>query len=697
MTEKKKSTFGALGNPYGTAVPDDVLNFFGADAPAEQPAVRWTAEQEKAALELERQAEATRVAEAARLAETARLAEAARLVEAARQAEMEAAAREESKRKQPTADPRPAERGMETIDPTPARGAEPKTIGQTIRSHWDSLIDTLGIGAKAKAERTRGREDADRQRSGPPAEVAIPANVDTRRKAAAEPLPPATGQRAASPKAIRPATPATPAAAAPEEIPTDAFGFGIFVNPKTTPPTNPLDSLFETSVAVDRPEVTDSRRPQRSRPAQAQPQVPTPVRASVPAPVRDLEPESEVGEDEIEFEVVDLDGGDISDLWEGDATSRRGNRGHSKPSSRETRSARPDGESQRRQRPSTRKPHRDTDDGDLPEETVEDEVVHEPRAGIRREPRAEVRREPRAEVRRDPRPEVRRDARADVSQEPRADVRRDPRSEDNVEVRRETRGAVRRPKRVDEAFDEHPPVRRAAANRPPAVPAPPEDDDDGYTVDNSWVPDDPRDLDAPKRRPVPTWRRVVDHIIDRNLANRRGGGGRGRGGATPRSGAPGGDRADSTASRAKREPVPTYLDVPADDFEDVIDDSIIDKGPSRGERSRRNAGDPRQPSRSRAPETTEPVDRNRAIENPRSRPRPADDYREPPRGREPRRRESSDDALDREPVGREPVGREPIGREPIGREPQDPRGRNRRPPTSDDPDGPAHGRGRRRY
>ncbi|MBL8854627.1 MAG: hypothetical protein JNK57_11725 [Planctomycetaceae bacterium] len=663
MTEKKQPTIGALGNPYGTAVPDDVLNFFGAEAPAEQPAVRWTEEQEQAALEMERQAVAAREAETKRQAELARLAEA------------EAAAREEAKRNQPKVEPRALDLEQESTAPTTARAGEAKTFGQTIRSHWDSLIDSLGIGSKAKADRTRAREEADSRRTTSPSQtVEHPAasHGESRDKSTKERTP--SGDRVAPAKVAKPSS--NPPV--PEEIPADAFGFGIFANPKTTPPSNPLDSLFETPAAIDEPKVTDSRR-RRSRP--------TPVAAPTP------EPELEASEDEIEFEVVDLAGDDISDLWEGDARSNRETRGRSRPAAPAPRSARPESDSPERQRPRTRKPARGAEDLEQPEEVVvREEVRREPRA----EGRHEVRREPRPEGRREPRPEPRRETRA----------------EEPVEVRREPRSDARRPIRDEEDRAERRPARRPAASRPAPVPAPPEDDDDGYTVDNSWVADDPRDVDAPKRRPVPTWRRVVDHIVDRNLSNRRGGGGggRGRGGGPPRGGAAPSGRPELPATRVKREHAPTYLDVPADDFEEAFDDALIDDLPARGTSRQRNDVDYRQPPRSRTPEVSDPLDRSRADANPRGgrRPRPVDDeFLDPPTSREPRRREATSDAPRREPIGREPVGRErvarervgrdPIDRESIDREPPQPRGRAPRPPAGDDFDGPPPGRGRRRY
>jgi len=374
-----------------------------------------------------------------------------------------------------------------------------------------------------------------------------------------------------------------------------------------------------------------------------------------------LEDEIE-NEDEIEFEVVDLAGDDISDLWEGEPLASDSRRVRSAPQGEVKRSRRPNpAPSQSRQRPEIRKPVQE------PEDSVPQEI--KARDEVRRGASGDARRDARVDVRRD----VRSDVRGDVRSEVRSDVRREPRKEERAAVRRD----VRRPEREEVVREESRPVRRSAASRPAPIPAPPEDDDDGYTVDNSWVADDPRDVDAPKRRPVPTWRRVVDHIVDRNLGSRRGGGGggRGRSGAPPRANRPVvGGRGDVTAPRSKRENLPTYLDVPVDDFEEDTEDSLIDDAVDRGPSRRRDAVDYRQPSRGRAPEGYDPPARNLGEPSPRGsrRPRPTEEYRDPEIGRD-------------------------SGREPIGREPQEPGGRSRRPPVDDDPDGRPNGRGRRRY
>jgi hypothetical protein len=701
MTEKKTPAFGALGNPYGTSVPDDVMNFFGTDAPAEQPAVRWTEEQEKAAAEMKRQAEELnrQAEELERQAEETRRAElVAREAEAVRQAELARSTQpEEPRRKRGQAEIQPVEAiaSQGATEATATRGAEPKTLGQTIRSHWDSLIDSLGIGGKSKAERNRARDEAETRPAGKSGE-SIPATVNpSAERSAVE----KSAQGRVAKAAPQPEQRSVPA---PEEIPADAFGFGLFSNPPKTPAPNPLDSLFETPVVEKTPEVTDSRR-RRGR--------------SVPPPVVEVEPE--VSENEVEFEVVDLAGEDISDLWEGEPRVSERVRDRPIPKEIPPRSRRPDAEPvQDRQRPASRRPSRE-------------EVEFEPAEPL---PKSDTRRDSAGVSRREPRSEVRR--------EPKADVRRESKVEEPVEVRRE----VRRPEIDDEPQEERRPRRRPAASRPAPTPPPQDDDDDGYTVDNSWVPNDPRDVDAPKRRPVPTWRRVVDHIVDRNLANRRGGGGggRGRGAGPPRGNKPVGiERGELAAPRPKRENAPTYLDVPVDDFDDPFEDTLAedlhgDETPPRGGRRREAAGDWR-PSRGRTPESFDEPSRSRAEETPRGtrRPRANDEYGDPESGpapvprepgrrepgrrepgrrepgrrepgrREPGRREPGPTesgrrepgrgSVGREPMEREPIGREPVGREPLGREPDEPRGRSRRPPADDDFDGPTTGRGRRRY
>ena len=129
--------------------------------------------------------------------------------------------------------------------------------------------------------------------------------------------------------------------------------------------------------------------------------------------------------------------------------------------------------------------------------------------------------------------------------------------------------------------------RRAAGSRRSVPPAPPrvEDDDDGYTVDNSWSPDDPRDEGAPKRRPVPAWRRVVDHIVDRNLSNRRGSDSGRRRGSTA-GGGRGSHASVAAQPRVRRDQVPTYLDEPTDRMEldpfDMPDAQGRGRSPRRG-------------------------------------------------------------------------------------------------------------------
>jgi translation initiation factor IF-2 len=159
--------------------------------------------------------------------------------------------------------------------------------------------------------------------------------------------------------------------------------------------------------------------------------------------------------------------------------------------------------------------------------------------------------------------------------------------------------------------------RRPAAERPePARPGRPRDlDDDGYTVDNSWSPEDGPDPDAPRRRPVPAWRKVIDHIVDLNLGNRRGGDGhRRRGGSSPRGGASaggGGRRADSPTDRPRpqRSNPPTYLDNPnpTEDFADYDEpgwetpaaEPQVPRG--GGQRGRRGTGSDDYPPEDRPP------------------------------------------------------------------------------------------------
>lgn len=605
MTEKKQP-FGALGNPYGTAVPDDVLNFFGADAPDEQPAMRWNEELEKAALEQKRQAEAERVAEAARQVELARKAEAdaaaletrrrEEAVEAERQAQVAAsAARTQAE----------AATGSAT-----AKASEPKTFGQTIRSHWDSLIDTLGIGGKAKAEKNRAREEADSR--------APAARSSSSPKRASEPRP--------------------------AEISNDAFGLGTTENPKSESMSNPLDSLFESDQAPKQPAVTDSRR---RRPPAARP---------IPEEAVE-EPVAEVSEDAVEFEVVDLAGEDISDLWERDTPPVRPSRPRREVPPTEGRAGRSGKPKDGRTRGQASKP---------PREAMEVEEQDIP-------------------------------ARSKA-----------PRENFDEEARPRRRGEARGTESRSEA-------RRSEKRRPAPAPAPVDDDDDGYTFDNSWVPDDPRDADAPKRKPVPTWRRVVDHVVDKNLSNRRGGEGRRRSGGPSRDSAAGAAKNTAAPARGRRENAPTYLDVPVDDFDETFDDLVAPEPTNRG--GRRSPGGSQQ---DRSAEPSRGNERSRSSNRGRSGQKysdPDDSPMEETRGG--RRQPRSEEGRDR--GGREPSGRQPADWDNAPRraasdresnsaraprreydeldEPdrQEPPPRRRRPQRDEDsPDG-SSGRGRRRY
>lgn len=649
MTEKKQP-FGALGNPYGTAVPDDVLNFFGADAPDEQPAVRWNEELEKAALEQKRQAEAERAAEAARELELARKAE-------AEAAALEARRREEAAEAERQAQAASAARIQATAAETPTGSAstkpnEPKTFGQTIRSHWDSLIDTLGIGSKAKAEKNRAREEAESRRPAAEPVQPVAASSSTNESVADTPTRAPRSGDSEGRKRHQPAQSEAPkrGSSGPKrggeprqsEYSNEEFGLGTTASAKSDSASNPLDSLFESDPPPKQPAVTDSRR---RRPAASRPIPDEVVEDSV----------AEVSEDAVEFEVVDLAGEDISDLWERDTPPVRAPRPRREAPPTEGRSGRTEKPKDGRPRAQAPKPAR---------EPMEDEEQDIPT-------RSKGQRESFAE---EPRPRRRGEARGTES-----------RSE----------------------------ARRSDKRRP--APAPVDDDDDGYTFDNSWVPDDPRDADAPKRRPVPTWRRVVDHVVDKNLANRRGGDGRRRSGGPPRDSASGAGKNAAAPARGRRENAPTYLDVPVDDFDETFDDLVAPEPTSRG--GRRGPSGPREDWSAEPPRTNE---RGRSSSRGRSGQKYTDADEVPmDESRGGRRQPRNEEGRDR--VGREPAGRQPVDWDSPPRratsdrdsnsaraprrdyedmdEPdrQEPPPRRRRPPRDEDSSGGSSGRGRRRY
>jgi hypothetical protein len=574
MNKKNEPNRGSLGSGFGQDIPDDVSDFFGSEAPQAEPSVQWTAERELAAREaLALEAEAKAEAERAAIAAQLQTVEPQTLVAPTR-----VAARASSSSRTAKAESR-GETSNQGLVETPPK--EPKTFGQTIRSHWDSLIDSLGIGGKSKVDRARGpleSNDEMGEATQPRGGAATAADSEAEpgpasRTRTASPKPPAarsTRERpssgperpssksptAAAGAGTTPAMAAGPAKAAERptaEIPADAFGFGIFDPPSAALP-NPLDSLFQQSVTdgealeeIDTPVRSPERRP--SGPRQRNTRQPTQTDAEFESREprrqrsRPAKPEPEpvaddLAEDEIEFEVVDLAGDDISDLWDRPRRTSREEIPDLPPVEDVTPRHRG------RPRPEQSQPAPPAN-------------IRVP-APVARVPavRAPVPRTPVDEPLDEDQPEpssLRRRSRTSRTRQPEPDRPTQP-------VARDAAGARRRPPASDRPDPARVPRQRERDGN--------DDDDDGYTVDNSWSPEDAPDPDAPRRRPVPAWRMVIDHIVDLNLSNRRGAeGGRRRSGSSPRgtsSSSTAGRRPDVPADRSagRRANPPTYLDDP---------------------------------------------------------------------------------------------------------------------------------------
>jgi len=637
MTEKKKPTFGALGNPYGMSVPDEVADFFGAEAPEAEPVVKWNEDREAEAREAAAKEAVARAEAATReaAAKEAAAKEAAAREAAAREAAAKAAAARAAAR---VSVEQPAAASSSQVGVAAGRAAaeEPKSFAQTIRSHWDSLIDTLGIGGRGKAERAPVAESP-----GVAAPVSSrPERVDSPASTTRSGGRSAGSGSAGSGSAKSERRSAAPASAErtqpPAEIPADAFGLGIFTSSGASKRQNPLDDLFVAgNVAasdadtlgqddgiglghdeddVD-PEVSDvgeaprRRRRRGSRGSSAAGDVSREVEEKSPVvdsrrrvPGRservlsEASDEATDGEDQIEFEVVDLAGGDLSEFWDESAESVPKLRQRpaaaapeSLPASRRPEAgpggrvagvrsgSRPSAEPRELDEPMDAEPprraSRASSNRPAPPQRGAAELPARDRSG--REPVAGAPRVPEEDVVGGGRGRPRR-ARPVREVEPDVDV--------DMELDLPLDRPIDRPAARPAAGG-----RRASGSRRPAPPAPSrvEDDDDGYTVDNSWSPDDPRDEGAPKRRPVPAWRRVVDHIVDRNLSNRRGSdGGRRRG-----TGAGGGRGSHSSVAaqpRVRRDQVPTYLDAPSDPMD--VDPFDVPESQSRGRTPRRVRG-----------------------------------------------------------------------------------------------------------
>lgn len=718
MKNKKDPAWGSLGTPFGAEIPDEVNTFFGAEAPTPEPTAQWTEEEEKATLQanavdaVDSSSGSTGSEPAdAIVGSEAQSAEQLSVPATEQPAELDdddlfAAFRSrtpnagkpeksatavtqhpESKAPDSKAETRavPAERvaraaassrgSSETgrgrssqagadLPETPAKAvaplddttgddttgddsaaaavvaAEPKTFGQTIRSHWDSLIDTLGIGGKAKAERQRAQAEQKSAQSPAPAATKASASREARSESSG-PTPARASEDRQQPNTV-------------DEIPRDAFGFGIFDPPKDQPTVNPLDSLFQSGddasseaddVSFQRPtppakEASRGRSgrgrgrqsdvqdmPASSEAASSEPgrrvrsartgstsaqdsgaaapagnsRGARPARGGRVAPAAPVPPTTPVADSELEFEVFDLSGDDISDLWNGpptppprhkDAPAPAGRRRPSEERQGDTaafvdepnRGPQRRGEADRAPRGSSRPPRRgvplpevevfdDLDEDDLddfsptapPVAGGRDVTAH--RSGRERGAERPARDETRAgrSAGRRPAPDREPDDFEAIDEEPRLTPGRTGRSRGSRTRTAEARPVASRNPLDDLSTDipvRVPPTR--GNRRPVAPPPPPEDmDDDGYTVDNSELADGAEDIEGPRRRPVPTWRRVVDHIVDANLAGRRGGEGRKRhGGGRKGSSAVAARPAPESGSRGRRSNAPTYLDDP---------------------------------------------------------------------------------------------------------------------------------------